>query len=48
MDRVFFEELRLTEAKYNLEVGSGAHGEQTGKMLAGIEKVLMKEECQRS
>ena len=43
MDRVFFEELRLSEAKYNLEVGSGAHGEQTGKMLAGIEKVLMKE-----
>ncbi len=43
MDRVFFEELRLQEAKYNLEVGSGAHGEQTGKMLAGIEKVLMKE-----
>jgi UDP-N-acetylglucosamine 2-epimerase (non-hydrolysing) len=43
MDRVFFEELRLPEARYNLEVGSGAHGEQTGKMLAGIEKVLMKE-----
>jgi UDP-N-acetylglucosamine 2-epimerase (non-hydrolysing) len=43
MDRVFFEQLRLPEAKYNLEAGSGAHGEQTGKMLAGIEKVLMKE-----
>jgi UDP-N-acetylglucosamine 2-epimerase (non-hydrolysing) len=43
MDRVFFEQLKLPEAKYNLEVGSGAHGEQTGKMLAGIEKVLMKE-----
>src|SRR3972149_9136057 len=43
MDRVFFEQLKLPEAKYNLEAGSGAHGEQTGKMLAGIEKVLMKE-----
>ncbi len=43
MDRVFFEQLRLPEAKYNLEAGSGAHGEQTGKMLTGIEKVLMKE-----
>ncbi len=43
MDRIFFEELRLPEARYNLEVGSGGHGEQTGKMLAGIEKVLMKE-----
>ncbi|MCZ7381928.1 MAG: UDP-N-acetylglucosamine 2-epimerase (non-hydrolyzing) [Candidatus Methanoperedens sp.] len=43
MDRVFFEQLGLPEAKYNLDVGSEAHGEQTGKMLAGIEKVLMKE-----
>lgn len=36
MDRVFFEQLKLPEAKYNLEVGSGTHGEQTGKMMAGI------------
>ncbi|CAG0995399.1 UDP-N-acetylglucosamine 2-epimerase (non-hydrolysing) [Methanosarcinales archaeon] len=43
MDRVFFEELGLPAARYNLEVGSGAHGEQTGKMLAGIEKILMRE-----
>ncbi len=43
MDRVFFEQLKLPEAKYNLEAGSGAHGEQTGKMLTGIEKVLMEE-----
>ncbi len=33
----------MPEAKYNLEAGSGAHGEQTGKMMAGIEKVLMDE-----
>ncbi|HEX7628316.1 MAG TPA: UDP-N-acetylglucosamine 2-epimerase (non-hydrolyzing), partial [Candidatus Methanoperedens sp.] len=43
MDKVFFEQLGLPEAKYNLDAGSGMHGEQTGKMLAGIEKVLMKE-----
>lgn len=43
MDSVFFEQLGLPEAKYNLEAGSGAHGEQTGKMMAGIEKVLMEE-----
>lgn len=43
MDKVFFEQLRLPEARYNLEAGSGMHGEQTGKMLAGIEKVLNKE-----
>ena len=28
---------------YNLGVGSGKHGEQTAKMIAGIEEVLMKE-----
>jgi UDP-N-acetylglucosamine 2-epimerase (non-hydrolysing) len=43
MDRVFFEELELPDPKHKLEVGSGAHGEQTGKMLAGIEKVLLLE-----
>ncbi len=26
MDRVFFEQLGLPEARYNLEAGSGAHG----------------------
>ncbi|PWB50016.1 MAG: UDP-N-acetylglucosamine 2-epimerase (non-hydrolyzing) [Candidatus Methanoperedenaceae archaeon] len=43
MDRVFFDELKLPYTKYNLEVGSGAQGEQTAKMMMGIEKVLMKE-----
>jgi UDP-N-acetylglucosamine 2-epimerase (non-hydrolysing) len=43
MDRVFFEQLELPEARYNLDVGSGGHGEQTGKMLTGIEKILIKE-----
>jgi UDP-N-acetylglucosamine 2-epimerase (non-hydrolysing) len=43
MDRVFFEQLELLEAKYNLDVGSGSHGEQTGKMLMGVEKVLLRE-----
>lgn len=43
MDRVFFEELKLPVPKYNLDVGSGSHGEQTGKMLAGIEEILLKD-----
>lgn len=43
MDRIFFEDLELPGAKYNLDVGSGSHGEQTGKMLVGIEHVLEKE-----
>jgi UDP-N-acetylglucosamine 2-epimerase (non-hydrolysing) len=36
MDRVFFEQLELPEAKYNLDVGSGSRGEQTKRMLEGI------------
>ncbi len=43
MDRVFFEQLELPDAKYNLDVGSGNHGEQTGKMLIGIERILLEE-----
>jgi UDP-N-acetylglucosamine 2-epimerase (non-hydrolysing) len=43
MDRVFFEQLNLPEAKYNLEVGSGTHAEQTAKILIGVEKVLFSE-----
>ena len=45
MDRVFFEQLELPDARYNLDVGSGSgrHGEQTGRMLAGIEEILIAE-----
>ena len=43
MDKIFFEELNLPKPKYNLNIGSGTHGEQTGKMLIKIEKVLLKE-----
>jgi UDP-N-acetylglucosamine 2-epimerase (non-hydrolysing) len=43
MDRVFFEQLELPEAKHNLDVGSGTHAEQTAKMLIGTEKILLEE-----
>jgi len=43
MDRTFFEQLELPEADFNLDVGSGEHGEQTAKILTGVEKVLMQE-----
>lgn len=43
MDRIFFDQLKLSKAKYNLDVGSGKHGEQTAKMLAGIEEILIKD-----
>ncbi len=42
MDRVFFENLALGEPAYNLRVGSGSHAEETGRMLIGLEKVLLE------
>lgn len=44
MDQVFFEQLNLPEARYNLDVGSASHGVQTAKILAGIEEILIKEQ----
>ncbi len=41
MDKIFFKELGLVEPQYNLGIGSGEHGAQTGKMLVAIEKVLL-------
>lgn len=43
MSAQFFDELEIPEPDYNLEIGSGSHGEQTGRMLAAIEQVLIKE-----
>ncbi|MBN2518213.1 MAG: UDP-N-acetylglucosamine 2-epimerase (non-hydrolyzing) [Candidatus Altiarchaeota archaeon] len=51
LDHIFFEELGLEKAKYNLQVGSGAiafledstHGKQTAMMLERIERVFLKE-----
>jgi len=45
LDKIFFEELELPLPKYNIDVGSGTHAEETGKMLIGIEKVLQKEDA---
>jgi UDP-GlcNAc3NAcA epimerase len=43
MSDVFFDELKLPSPDYYLGVGSGSHGEQTGKMLIEIEKVMLRE-----
>lgn len=43
LDQVFFDQLSLPEPDYNLEVGSLGHGEQTGQMLTGIERILLDE-----
>lgn len=41
MDRVFFDALDLPEPRYNLEVGSGNHSAQTGKIMTGIEEIFL-------
>lgn len=42
MDKAFFEDLNLSDPDYNLDVGSGNQGEQTAKILSGVEEVLIK------
>lgn len=43
MDKVFFDELELSEAKYNLWINWWNHWEMTGKMMIEIEKILLDE-----
>jgi UDP-N-acetylglucosamine 2-epimerase (non-hydrolysing) len=43
MSGIFIQELGMRQPDINLEVGSGLHGEQTGKILSLYEQVLIKE-----
>lgn len=43
LSQIFFDDLNIPTPKYNLGVGSGPHGSQTGNMLIAIENVLVKE-----
>ncbi|MDQ8177294.1 MAG: UDP-N-acetylglucosamine 2-epimerase (non-hydrolyzing) [Gemmatimonadota bacterium] len=43
MSAVFFDELGLRKPRYNLGVGGGGHGQNTGRMLEGIEAVLLRD-----
>ena len=43
MSQIFFEELEIPFPNFNLKVGSGSHGEQTAKMLEGLENIYMQE-----
>jgi UDP-GlcNAc3NAcA epimerase len=43
MSEIFFGELDIPKPEYNLEIGSGNHGAQTGRMLGAIEDVLLQE-----
>lgn len=44
MSQVFFDELNIPAPRYNLEVCGGGHGEMTGRMLEGIERILLDEQ----
>lgn len=43
MSQTFFDELGIAAPDYNLEVGSGSHGQQTARILAQMETVLLEE-----
>ena len=43
MSQVFFDELGIPNPDIHLGIGGGSHGEQTGRMLIEIEKVLTQE-----
>ena len=43
MSDVFFEEMNIPKPHFNLNIGSGKHGEQTAKMISGIEQILLGE-----
>lgn len=43
MSDIFFEEMSIPKPKHNLEINSLGHGAMTGRMLEGIEQILLEE-----
>ena len=43
MSGIFFEEMEIPKPKYNLDINSVGHGAMTGRMLEGIEEILLIE-----
>lgn len=48
MSGVFFDELEIPRPTHALEIGSGSHGAQTGRMLESVERVLLQERPDRA
>ncbi len=46
MSDVFFDELGISKPDYNLAVGGGSHGQNTGRMIEKIEELLLIEKPQ--
>ena len=43
MSDIFFSELEISAPHYNLGIGGGTHGQNTGRMLEKIEEVILQE-----
>ena len=43
MSDVFFDQLGMSRPDYMLDVGSGSHGAQTGKMMMAIEEIVIQD-----
>lgn len=43
MSKVFFDELGMSKPNYQLSLGGGTHGQQTGTMMIEIEKIVLEE-----
>ena len=43
MSDIFFQQLEISEPKYNLDIGNLSHGAMTGRQLEAIETVLIEE-----
>ena len=44
MSETFIKDLGLPEPYVNLDVGSGTHAEQTGRIMIAFERVILEEE----
>ncbi|MBU4277663.1 MAG: UDP-N-acetylglucosamine 2-epimerase (non-hydrolyzing) [Proteobacteria bacterium] len=43
MSQIFFDEMEIPQPRFNLGIGGGTHGQNTGRMIEAIEGVLLQE-----